>query len=102
MFESGFHLLPLGGVEHQRDLDVRNESRGELMHVSHAVSTYEINVEVENVCAFAFLFLAERDETVPVFGVKQVTHLLRAAGVHSLADDQKRCVLTIRLLEVDR
>ena len=58
VLQSGFHLLPLGRVEHQRNLDVGHQSRSELVHVVLAVASDEIDVHVEDVCAFAFLFLS--------------------------------------------
>ena len=57
VLQAGFHLLPLGRVEHQRDLDVRDQPRSQLVHVGFAVAADEIDVHVENVRAFAFLLL---------------------------------------------
>ena len=65
------------------------------MHVGDAVAANEIDVDIENVRAFTFLFFAERDESIPIFGVQQIAHLLRTAGIHSLTDDQKRRVLHV-------
>jgi len=36
------------------------------------------------------------------FRVQQVTHLFRPAGIYAFADDQERCVLLVRLLEIYR
>jgi hypothetical protein len=102
VLQTGFHLLPLGRIEHQRDLDVRHQTRGELVHVGDAIAADVIDVDVKNVRAFALLFLAKRDEAVPVFRVEQIAHLLRTARVHALAHNQERCVLDVWLLEVDR
>ena len=102
MLQTSFHLLPFGRIEHQGDFDVRNQPRGQLVHVVLAVAPDEINVDVKHVRAFAFLFPRERYQAVPVFGIQQVAHPPGAAGVHSLANDEKRRVLTIGLLNEDR
>ena len=72
------------------------------MHVGLTVATDIIDIDVENVRAFAFLLFAERDKAVPVFRVQEIAHLLRAARVHAFADDQERRILHVRLLNVDR
>src|SRR5215208_4312884 len=102
MLESGLHLLPLGGVKHQRNLDVCHQPRGEFVHVGFTVTTDEIDVHVEYVRAFAFLLLAECDQTIPIGRVQEVAHLLRPAGVDALTDNQKRSILNVRLLKIDR
>ena len=55
MLQARFHLLPFGGIEHQRNLDVRDEAGREFVHVFLAVAADEINVDVEHVRAFTFL-----------------------------------------------
>ena len=76
VLQTGFHLLPFSRIEHQRNLDVCHQPRGEFVHIFLAITPHEINIDVEHVRAFAFLFARERDEAVPVFGVQQVAHLL--------------------------
>ena len=76
MLQTGFHLLPFGRIEHQRDLDVRYQTRCQLVHVFLAVASDEVNVDVEDVRAFAFLLFGQKHQAVPVFGIKQVPHFL--------------------------
>ncbi len=72
------------------------------MHIRHAVAADEIDVDVKDVRTFLLLRLRQVDEPVPVLGLQQVAHLLRARCIYPLADDQERRVLRVRLLEIDR
>ncbi len=76
MLQAGLHLLPLSGIEHQRNFDVRHQTRGEFVHVSFAVAADKIHVDVEDVRAFTLLLFRQRDQAVPVFGVQQIAHFL--------------------------
>ena len=102
VFEAGFHLLPLGGIEHQRDLDVGHEPFCKFVHIGNAIAADKIDVHVKNVRTFFFLRFRKVHEAVPILGIEQVAHLLRARRIHTLANDQKRSILSKWLLEIDR
>ena len=87
MLQSCFHLLPFGGIEHQRQLDVGYETRCELMHIALAIAANEINVHVQHVSALAFLVLGQQNKAVPIFHVQKIAHFLRATCIDALADD---------------
>ena len=72
------------------------------MHVAHAVAAHVVNVHVEDVRALALLLAGERDQPVPVLGLKLFPHLLRPRSVDAFADDEERGVLAVRLLHVER
>ena len=101
VFEAGFHFLPFGRVEHQRNLDRRRQPRRQRVHIRNAVASDEIDVDIEDVCTFFFLRFGEIDQPVPILSIEQITHLLRAGSIDAFADDQERSVLRIRLLEID-
>src|SRR5258705_5982490 len=72
------------------------------MHVLFAISTDEIDVDIEDMRAFTFLFFTEGDQAVPIPDIQQVAHLPGPARVHALPDNQKRSVLNVGLLKIDR
>ena len=76
MLQAGFHFFPLGGVKHQRQLDVCYQPRSELMHILFAVAAHEVDVHVQDMCTLALLFLSQSNQAIPVFGVQQIAHLL--------------------------
>ena len=45
------------------------------MHIALAVAANEIDVDIKDMCAFAFLVLGQRDQAVPVFGIQEIPHL---------------------------
>ena len=47
--EPGLHLLPLGGIKHQRQVDVGDKTAHQLMHVPFTIATDVIDVDVEHV-----------------------------------------------------
>ena len=102
MFQSRLHLFPLGRVEHQRNFDARHKPRREFMHIGDAVSADEIDVDVEDVCTFAFLRFCKRHEAIPIFCFEQVAHLFRPRSVYPFADYQERRVLRVWLLKIYR
>jgi len=72
------------------------------MHVGHTIASNEIDVDIENVSTFFFLRFCKRDQPVPILGIEQIAHLLRARCIYSLTNDQKRSILRVRLLKIDR
>ena len=70
--------------------------------VPASVAADEIDVHVQDVRSFLFLRFCKIDEAIPVFGIQQVAHFLRARCVDAFADDQERRVLRVWLLEIYR
>ena len=50
--EAGLHLLPLRGVEHQRQVDVGDQTAHQLMHVLLAIAADVVDVDIEHVGIF--------------------------------------------------
>ena len=102
MLESRLHLLPFRGIEHQWNLDVSHQTRCQFVHIRDTIAPDKIDVHIQYVRALSFLVLRKRDQAVPVAKVQKVPHLFRAAGVYPFANDQKRTVLNIGLLHINR
>ena len=100
--EAGLHLLPLRGVEHQRQVDVGDQTAHQLMHVLLAIAADVVDVDIKHVSIFFDLAPGNRHQAIPVFAVEQLAHLLGATGVEPLANDQKGIVLVIGRGAVNR
>ena len=100
--EAGLHLLPLRGVEHQRQVDVGDQTAHQLMHVPLAIATDVVDVDVEHVGVLLHLAPGHGHQAIPVFFGQELAHLLAATGIETLANDQEGVVLVIRRGAVDR
>ena len=59
------------------------------MHIFLAIAANIINVDIQYMGVLFYLAAGDGDKSIPIFLVQQVAHLLRAAGVKALTDDQK-------------
>ena len=100
--EARLHLLPLGGVEHQGQVHIRDEPADQLMHVLFAVPSHIVDVDIEHVGILFDLAPGHGHQSIPILHIQQVTHLLRAAGIKPLANNQERLVLVVRGNPVNR
>ena len=93
--EAGFHLLPLGGVEHQRQVDVRHQTAHQLAHVALAIAPHIVDVDVEHVGVLLHLAAGHGHQAIPVLLRQQFADLLAATGVEALTNDQEGIVLLV-------
>ena len=100
--EASFHFLPLGGVEHQRQVDVGDQTAHQLMHILLAIATDVVDVDVQNVSVLLDLTPGHGHQSVPVLFRQQFAHLAAATGVEPFPDDQEGVVLLVRGNPVDR
>ena len=59
------------------------------MHIFLAIAADIIYVDIQNMGVLFNLAAGDADKSIPIFLIQQVAHLLRAAGVKALTDDQK-------------
>ena len=64
--EPGLHLLPLGGVKHQRQVDVGDKTAHQLMHVPFTIATDVIDVDVEHVGVLLHLTPRHSHQAIPI------------------------------------
>ena len=64
--EPGLHLLPLGGIKHQRQVDVGDETAHQLMHVPFTIATDVIDVDVEHVGVLLNLTPRHSHQAIPI------------------------------------
>ena len=100
--QARLHLLPLGGIEHQGQVDVGDQTAHQLVHVPFAIATDVVDVHVEHVGVFLHLAAGHRHQPVPVFLRQQFAHLATATGIEPLTNDQERIVLVVWRDAIDR
>ena len=100
--QASLHLLPLGGVEHQRQVDIRHQTTHQLAHVALTITTDVVDVHIEHVGVLFHLAAGHGHKAIPILFGQQFTHLLAAARVEPFADDQEGVVLQIGRGAVDR
>ena len=87
--QTRLHLLPLGGIEHQRQVDIGHQSTNQLVHVPFAISTDVIDIDIEHMGVFLYLASGHPHQSIPILLRQQVSYFLAAAGIEPLADDQE-------------
>ena len=93
--QAGLHLLPLGGIEHQRQVHIRDQPAHQFAHVALAVAADVVDVDIEHMGVLLHLAAAHCHQAIPVLLGQQFAHLLAAAGIEPLADDQEGVVLQV-------
>ena len=58
--------MPLGGVEHQRQVDVGDQTAHQLMHVLLSVTADVVDVDVKNMSVLLDLTTGHGHQTIPV------------------------------------
>ena len=100
--EARLHLLPLGGVEHQGQVHIRDEPADQLMHVLFAVPSHIVDVDIEHVGILFDLAPGHGHQAIPILNVEQVPDFLGAAGVEPFTNDEKGLVLVVGGNPIDR
>ncbi len=92
-FETGFHDVGVGAVEHEGDGEGVDESFDDFVHIAGAVAADEIDAEVEDMGAVADFVAGHGDEGVEVIFLEEAFELSGAVGIGSFGDDEVAGIL---------
>ena len=87
--------MPLGGVEHQWQIDIGDNARDKLSHITLPITADVVDIHIENVGVFFDLSACNSHKSIPVFLVEELTNFLGSTGIQSFANDQEGVVLLV-------
>ena len=72
--QAGLHLLPLGGIQHQRQIHVGHKALHQGFHIAHAVAAHKIHVHVQKMGIFIHLLAGNAHQAVPIVLIEKFPH----------------------------
>ena len=72
--QARLHLLPFGGIQHQRQIHVGHQALHQGFHIAHAIAAHKIHVHVQKMGIFIHLLPGNAHQAVPIVLVEKFPH----------------------------